>query len=162
MKSSFRRPRWAWLVVALLLASLLAGCSLTSPLTTTNVIIDWVDFVQFNGVTYLRSIENGAPLQEADIGAQYATVRFKLSGNVDDPSYHPKDGDAAFLEPGTIMYEVHGYSPTVRLATHVDGQIALYEAKAKHSDASGGELAQGFFGPQSFGVAIKRVVNSAT
>src|SRR6185369_9465766 len=99
VKTSFRRPRWAWLVVALLLASLLAGCSLTSPFTTTNVIIDWVDFVQFNGVTYLRSVENGAPLQEADLGAQYATVRFKLNGNVDDPSYHPKDGDAAFLEP---------------------------------------------------------------
>jgi hypothetical protein len=132
VKTSCRRHWWAWPVAVVLLASSLVGCSLTS----TSVAIDWVDFVQFNGITYLRNIESDAPLQETDLGAPYATVHFKMSGNIDDPSYRSKDGDAAFLEPGTIMYEIHGYSPTVRLATHVDGQIALYEAKIEQGDAS--------------------------
>jgi len=162
MKTSCRRPTWAGPIAMVLLASSLAGCSLTSPFTSTAVAIDWVDFVQFNGVTYVRNIESDAPLQEADLGAQYATVRFKLSGNVDDPSYHAKDGDAAFLEPGTIMYEVRGYAPTVRLATHVDGQIALYVAKPQQSSAFRGELARGYFGPLSLNTTVKRVANPTT
>jgi len=33
-------------------------------------------------------------------------VKFKVSGNVCDPNYRLKDGDAAFLEVGTPIYQV--------------------------------------------------------
>ena len=41
------------------------------------------------------------PGREIDLGPVYAHVKFKVSGNVCDPSYRPKDGDAAFLDTGS-------------------------------------------------------------
>jgi hypothetical protein len=45
----------------------------------------------------------GAPatLEESDLGPVVAQVKFEVDGNVCDPNYRPKDGDAAFLDPGT-------------------------------------------------------------
>jgi len=65
------------LLLAVLVASMavgFGGCSLFQP----NVVIDWVNFVRFGGITYLASFDTGRELQLADLGTRFATVRFRL------------------------------------------------------------------------------------
>jgi hypothetical protein len=127
------------LLLAVLATSLvvgLAGCSLFQP----DVVIDWVDFVRFGGVTYLASFETGRELQPADLGARFATVQFRFAGNVHDPSRQTRDGDAAFLDAGTSVYRVNGYAPTFRLAAHRDGRIVLFEADTNPHAKTGADL----------------------
>jgi len=63
----------------------------------------------------------------------YAHVKFKVSGNVCDPNYRLKDGDAGLLEVGTPIYQVTGQSPAVQLAARFNGQIVVYMAMAPTS-----------------------------
>jgi hypothetical protein len=86
---------------------------------------------------------DGRPLTESDLGPQYGTVQFKYADNVHEPEYmskHGKDGDAAFLEPGTPVYTVKGYQPTFRLAARMDDHIALYEADTNPQAQKGRDL----------------------
>ncbi|HEV8193825.1 MAG TPA: hypothetical protein VGP82_20420 [Ktedonobacterales bacterium] len=119
-----------------LLALLVAGCAMYSAST----IIDWVDFVRFDGIMYVRSTQSGRVVEAADLGEPYAQVRSKLDGHVHDSGYRPQDGDAAFLEAGTTVYAVRGYSPTFRLAAHVDGQLALFESDTNPHAKVGADL----------------------
>jgi hypothetical protein len=43
-----------------------------------------------------------------------------------DPNYRLKDGDAAFLEPGTAIYQVKGRPPAEALAARFNGHVLLY------------------------------------
>lgn len=133
----------AGLGIALTVAVGICGCA--SPKanlpgnTTTTIGIDWVNFIQFQGITYLATYSRvGRGLQESDLGPVFATVRFELSGNITDPGYRSKDGDAAFLAPGTPIYMVKGYSARFRLAAHQDGQITLFEADTNTHAQKGG------------------------
>ena len=67
-------------------------------------------------------------------------VRFKLDGNVQTPSYHAQNGDAAFLAAGTPVYTVHGYKPTFRLAAYELGRLALFEAYTNPRARRGADL----------------------
>lgn len=127
-----------WLAaLGLSVAVLICSCSLGS----TNAIIDWVDFIRFQGIRYLAAYSRvDRNLQESDLGPVFATVRFKLEGNVHDLHYQSEDGDAAFLDPGTPVYAVQGYSPQFRLAAHRDGQLILYEADTNPRAQKGGDL----------------------
>ena len=93
-----------------------------------NAQIEWVNFVQVGTTQYVAGLGSPDTLQEADLGPVYAHVKFKVSGNICDPSYRLKDGDAAFLDPGTPIYEVSGYPPTERLAASFGGRMVLYRA----------------------------------
>jgi len=105
--------------------------------TATGTVIDWSDFIRFGGVSYVRT---PAELAEDDLGSQLGTVQFRVSGNVSDPAYRAKDGDAAFLEVGTPVYTVRGYVPTFRLAARRDGRLRLYEADANPAATRGVDL----------------------
>jgi hypothetical protein len=126
-------PRYFILIV---LVSMLihVGCS-------SYTIIDWVSFIKFNGITYLQ-VRPGQTqgLAQTDLGAEFAQVQFKLSGNVHDPSYRSKNGDAAFLEPGTSVFTVNGYQPTFRLAVPQNGEILLFEANTNPQARAGRDL----------------------
>jgi hypothetical protein len=127
------------LLLAVLVASMavgFGGCSLFQP----NVVIDWVNFVRFGGITYLASFDTGRALQPADLGARFAAVRFRLDGNVHDASRQTEDGDAAYLDAGTPVYRVNGYAPTFRLAAHQDGRIVLFEADTNPHAKIGADL----------------------
>ena len=90
--------------------------------------IDWVDFVKVGSTMYVagQGSVDATPLQDPDLGAVYATVKFKVADHVCDPNYRPKDGDAAFLEPGTQLYVVRGVAPAEALAARHDGRIWEY------------------------------------
>src|ERR1700704_5627282 len=99
--------------VTAVLAALLfaAACQLPwshSACETTR--IDWVNFIQVGSTQYVAGPGPAAAIQETDLGPVYATVKFNVSANVCDPGYRLKDGDAAFLEPGTPIYQVRGKS----------------------------------------------------
>jgi hypothetical protein len=118
--------------VALLGLIFIAGCQLPGSTPTCNTMIDWVNFIQVGSTQYVAGPESSVVLQESDLGPVYAKVKFKVSGNVCDPNYKLKDGDAAFLDLGTEIYQVNGHAPTQELAARFNGQIVAYVA---HSTA---------------------------
>lgn len=109
---------------------LLSSCGLPGVGGQCTSQIDWVDFVQIGSTQYLAGLQGSPTLQEADLGPVFAHVRHKVSGNVCDPNYRPKDGDAAFLDPGTPIYQVDGHPPSQMLAARHDGRIVVYIARA--------------------------------
>ena len=115
--------------VALFAVLLIAACQLLGS-TTCNTSIDWVNFVQVGSTQYVAGPEWSVVLQDGDLGPVYAKVKFKVSGNVCDPNYKLKDGDAAFLDSGTEIYQVNGHAPTQELAARFNGQIVAYLAHA--------------------------------
>lgn len=135
-------------ILAALLAGIfslsgLTGCasSTNSGSVNTGVAIDWVNFVRFGGITYLAvATKPGRPLAVSDLGPVFATVQFELEGNINDPHYQSKDGDAAFLDAGTRVYTVKGYSPTFRLAARDNNTLRLYEADTNSHARKGSDL----------------------
>ena len=115
--------------MALLLPLLLtAACQGPGSGGTCTTQIDWVNFVQVGTTQYVAGLGSPDTLRDADLGPVYAHVRFRVSGNICDPNYRLKDGDAAFLDPGTPIYQVSGYPPNERLAARFNGRILLYRA----------------------------------
>ncbi|HEV2028101.1 MAG TPA: hypothetical protein VGS16_06150 [Candidatus Dormibacteraeota bacterium] len=104
----------------------LAGCQLPGMQPTCNTSIDWVNFIQIGSTQYVAGPASPTVLQEADLGPVYSHTKFKVSGNVCDPSYRLKDGDAAFLEPGTPVYQVNGHAPSEELAARFNGSILAF------------------------------------
>ena len=128
------------LFIVLLPLSGLVSCG---PLSSNNqhVVIDWVDFIRFGGITYVAvSPKPGRPLAESDLGPVFATITFKLDGNVQDPGYQSKDGDAGFLDAGTQVYTVKGYRSTFRLAAYENHALTLYEADTNPRARKGADL----------------------
>ncbi|HEX7263879.1 MAG TPA: hypothetical protein VF383_06845 [Candidatus Dormibacteraeota bacterium] len=118
-------------VVVALGALLFTGaCQLPgSAPSCSNVQIDWVNFIQIGSTQYVAGLtQSPIVLQETDLGPAYAHVKFKVSGNICDPKYRVKDGDAAFLDAGTPIYQVNGQPPTEQLAARFNGQIVAYVA----------------------------------
>jgi hypothetical protein len=97
--------------------ALVTVCTLASCGHSSGNSIHWADFVQFDGIFYLRQlVTNGQAVNATDLGAPYATVNFELNGHETNPSYLRHDGDAAYLPAGTPVYSVTGYPPTFLLA----------------------------------------------
>jgi hypothetical protein len=90
--------------------------------------ITWVNFIEVGATEYFWGTVSATMLQASDLGPVYAHVKFKVNDNVCDQSYHPKDGDAAFLEAGTPIYQVMGQPPSEQLAARFNGHILLYLA----------------------------------
>jgi hypothetical protein len=114
---------------------LLAGCGGSA------VQIDYVDFVQLGGITYVASSEPASAhqIEDGDLGTVYGQVRTKLERS-QDPNHQIQDGDSAFLSPGTQVYRVNGYRPTFRLAARHDGRLVLYEADTNPAAKVGADL----------------------
>ncbi len=109
---------------------LTAACQLPGSSSGCSAQIDWVNFIQVGSTQFVAGTQSPTVLQESDLGPVYAHVKFKVSGNVCDPSYRLKDGDAAFLDPGTPIYQVNGQSPAVELAARFGGKIVVYKTAA--------------------------------
>jgi len=121
-------------VVVVLGALLLTGaCQLPGSSSTCNAQIDWVNFIQVGSTQYVAAPQSPTILQKTDLGPVYAHVKFKVSGNVCDPNYRLKDGDAAFLDAGTPIYQVNGQPPGLQLAARFSGQMVAYMAVAPAS-----------------------------
>jgi hypothetical protein len=107
---------------------LIAACQLPGSTSTCNAQIDWVNFIQVGSTQYLAGTQSPTILQESDLGPVYAHVKFKVSGTVCDPNYRLKDGDAAFLDAGTPIYQVNGHPSSDQLAAMFHGSVVVYQA----------------------------------
>ena len=115
-----------WFVACLVL--LLAACQAPGSKAGCQASIEWLDFVQLGSIEYIAVPGGVLTPQESDLGLVVAHVKFKLSGNVCDPHYRPKDGDAGLLDPGTPIYAINGHPPSELLAARREGTIRAYEA----------------------------------
>ena len=120
-------------VVVLGTVFLAAACQLPGTTSTCTTQIDWVNFIELGSTQYVAGPQSPTVLQESDLGPVYAHVKFKVSGNVCDPNYRLKDGDAAFLDAGTPIYRVNGQPPAAQLAARFNGQIVVYSVTAPTS-----------------------------
>jgi hypothetical protein len=138
------------LVVAMV-ALLAGGCALvTSPTVSGGPgcrklvrqgAADYVNFVKLNGITYTadRPVV-GRTLREGDLGPVHARVRCSLRDKLDPTRRGPQDGDAAYLEAGSPLYQVRGYRPTFRLAARQDGRLVVFEADTNPGARVGRDL----------------------
>jgi len=115
-------------LVPLSVLLLAAGCQLPGSSSSCNAQIDWINFIQVGSTQYVAGPQSPTILQKSDVGPVYAHVKFKVSGNVCDPNYRLKDGDAAFLDPGTPIYQVNGHPPSDQLAASFNGSMVVYRA----------------------------------
>ena len=117
--------RGAAVIAAVLL---IAACQLPRSAPTCNAQIDWVNFIQVGSTQYVAGPQSPTILQVSDLGPVYAHVKFRVSGNVCDPNYRLNDGDAAFLDVGTPIYQVNGYPSSDQLAAKFNGSLVVYRA----------------------------------
>ena len=138
--------------VALVLAAMLvglAGC-VSQPVTSSEntnpkpavsqpiAIIDWVDFMKLNDITYLSASRTNS-IKESDL-SPYAEIKFKVADNVNDSSYRIKNGDAAYLEAGTPVYALKDYDPSFRLVVKRYGTFLIFESDTNPNAKKGSDL----------------------
>ncbi len=113
------------MAIALLL---LTACQLPGSTKDCSAFqIEWVDFIQIGSTQYVAGPGAPTTLEESQLGPVVGHVKSKVAGNVCDPNYHPKDGDAAFLGPGAPIYEVVGRPASQAVAAKRNGQLHIYE-----------------------------------
>ncbi len=116
MKKTFTSLRVILVMLAAVIALPLAACS----------EVEWADVIRFNDVTYYSDLRSDN-VSESDL-TFYAWTRQKLSDRIHNPRYRLQNGDAAFLEPNTMVYSISGYDPSSRLAAKREGKWYVYEA----------------------------------
>ncbi len=129
------------------MARILEGLTNDADMSPRPHTISWVPMVKFGGIHYLRrwalvgklAREEAQDLTAEDLGPEIYRVAFRGDGYA-GPWYRYQDGDATFLNPGTPVYEVKGYSPVFRLATLERGRATLYEADTNPHAKTGGDL----------------------
>ena len=90
-------------------------------------MIDWVPFVHVHGHQYVAVQSPHAPTPESELGRVVATVRHTLEGNVHDPRYRARDGDASFLPVGTRLHAVRGFGSWFRVASVINHQVTVFQ-----------------------------------
>ena len=109
--------------------------------------ISWVPMVKFDGLRYVRRWDLVGKFTRADIddlttehlGPELFRVAFRGDGYAGS-GYRYQDGDATFLNPGTPVYAIEGYSSEFRLATLEQGRPTLYEADTNPLAKTGKDL----------------------
>lgn len=105
-------------LLVILSAMLLTGCSEIGMGTEAaacppNAVIDWVDVLMINGITYASDVE-GLNDGEVRQGELIGEVMYTMDGHACS-DHQLRDGDAAFLSTGTDIYEVAGYASDFRV-----------------------------------------------
>jgi hypothetical protein len=94
--------------------------------------VDYVDFLQANGRNYIADLGgNRLTIRPTDLGRVALQVRCSYAAVNDATGLvfgKPRDGDAAFLAPGTNVYGVRGWPPLCRLAAMHDHEWHVYLA----------------------------------
>ncbi|WP_445480148.1 hypothetical protein ACULLL_08180 [Lysinibacillus irui] len=90
---------------------LLSACQLVPG---KQVIIEWVDVIQWDGQQY-EAVYEMVLADRSFIDREIGEVSFKVADNVTDTSYKFKDGDAAFHEKGTKLYAIKGLEDAIAI-----------------------------------------------
>ncbi|MED3572312.1 hypothetical protein ACTHO0_26235 [Cytobacillus praedii] len=114
--------KWCLFIVSLLL---LTGCR-SMPFEQHSVI-DWVDFIKLDGQTY-DGVYSGVLADQNLVNKMIGTVQFKVADNVTNPNYKIKNGDAAFHEKGTQIFNIKGHPNliAVKSKSSINGYQVYY------------------------------------
>jgi hypothetical protein len=94
-------------------------------------MIEWVDFLQFDGRQYTAGLGPVLTIRASDLGHVVTLIRCSMT-TLDDhrhTGFPLVDRSAAFIPAGAAVYAVRGYSPRCRLAAYVSGQLHVYLAQ---------------------------------
>lgn len=104
------------------------------------MIIDYIDFLQHDGRQYLAGLTEVSPVSSTQLGEVVLLSKCSFTALNDttnqDPG-PPRDGDTAFLPPGTAIHAVDGWEPECRLAAERDGRIHVYLAQEPNGKRAG-------------------------
>lgn len=115
-----------------------SACLGTPTTGNSTVMVDWVDFVQLNGIEYVAGVDG----KVADIAAnQLGSVVGPVECELSVLKFHAEpgpavDGDAAFIEVGTDVHAVRGYATACRVAVRIAGVNRVYLAHADVAEVS--------------------------
>jgi hypothetical protein len=94
--------------------------------------VDYVDFVQALGHNYVADLAgHRVRATRAELAQVVLRSRCSFSALNDRTQKDPgkaRDGDTAFLPPGTPIYALKGWSQECRLAAEHDGRVHVYLA----------------------------------
>lgn len=97
--------------------------------------IEWVDFLMINNIKFYQNYDGTKAVTEEQLGDQVGEVSYMLNDNA-CMDHVEKNGDAAFLPIGTVVYALEGYKSEFRVvANH-----KIYEVKENSNAATMGEL----------------------
>lgn len=105
---------------------IMAGCSNGQSLQgfgqsrQAQSVIDWVDILRWNDTDYVNNYEVNQLKEEWATGDELGEVTFKMDGHA-GANYQMQNGDAAYLDIGTKLYEMQGYDPAFRIVA--DGKV---------------------------------------
>ena len=110
-------------------------------------VIEWIPSVRFGGISNTarwrvvgpNTISIEGELTKEHLGPELYRIAFRGDGYV-GINYRYQDGDSTYLNPGTLIYAVKGYSPEFRLATLQDGETTLFEADTNPAAKIGEDL----------------------
>ncbi len=145
LRGRSRFPIMVIYFIGVLCLSFMSSCATSTSQRGEQVAINWTDFIQFKGILYhrLSADQNPVALKKEDLGDVYATVRFQVADHVSDANYQPKDGDAAYLPPGTAVYTLKNYQPWFRLAAYepqTPNRLTIYEVSTNPGAKRGSDL----------------------
>ena len=84
--------------------------------------IEWIDFVMINDIKYQSSFSDYTLNSKIETGKKVGEVKYKLADHACS-NHKAVNGDAAFLEKGTPIYEVKGY-PAALIVT-AEGKLFI-------------------------------------
>lgn len=95
------------------------------------VMVEWVDFVQLNGRQYVAPLDGRTqpPLPGSQVGPRVGVTACQIAGSSAGPNYKLRDGDAAFLAPGTVVHAIRGVPTTRAVTASRDGRYLYYAAQ---------------------------------
>ncbi|MCA1322312.1 hypothetical protein LC085_20755 [Bacillus tianshenii] len=95
--------------------------------------IEWIDMVMINDIKYEHHFpepgDENIPI-DFEIGRELGKVDYKMADSACS-NHNMKNGDAAYLEEGTAIYEIKGYPTALVVAANDKVYVADTNLKAK-------------------------------
>jgi hypothetical protein len=97
--------------------------------------IEWVDFLMINNIKYYQNYDGTKAVTEEQLGDQVGEVSNMLNDHA-CTDHVEKNGDAAFLPIGTVVFALQGYKSEFRVVAN----NKIYEVNDNSNAATMGEL----------------------
>ena len=129
----------------LCLSFILSSCLSPQP----SAIIDWLDLIRLDGVTYFsdsqfaaqnRHVDADSEIYPDDVLTEYDSIKHFVPSEQPGLGYQIKDGDSTRHEAGTVVSSIAAYSPKFRLLVKHEGVYLLYEAAKNINAETGADL----------------------
>lgn len=102
---------------------LLSGCSLllgTGRECPPEAMIEWIEAVKINDIQFAALDADNYQVQQEDLGSVLGEVSYKMADKA-CTDHQMRNGDAAYLEVGTVIQEFKGYDADFRVIA--DGKV---------------------------------------